>query len=218
MPSSPNSSQSHSMKTVHFIKYVSSPPQKIRSLTPIHFSSYGNFYLITTLYGVQIQEKSHTRSFGPKLDFFNERCLFNDVSGDLSPNTSCASAYAPAVCSLISFISPMASQVLPPGLIQYPISYKNNTKDLESMPCKVENSFICHESGWTQDQSHDTSTIASVSILGPERNELKSQGDFHADGDSMPLLNGVSPNLEREIKESIKINQLMLHAQQGPPF
>jgi hypothetical protein len=36
----------------------------------------------------------------------------------------------------------------------------------------------------------------SVSILGPGTKELMNQGDFHAEGDSILLLKGVSPNLE----------------------
>ena len=36
----------------------------------------------------------------------------------------------------------------------------------------------------------------SVSTLGPARKELMNQGDFHAEGDSILLLNGVSPNLQ----------------------
>lgn len=37
----------------------------------------------------------------------------------------------------------------------------------------------------------------SVSILGPGRKELMNQGDFHAEGDSILLLNGVPPNLKQ---------------------
>lgn len=40
----------------------------------------------------------------------------------------------------------------------------------------------------------------SVSILGPAIKELMNQGDFHAEGDSILLLNGVSPNLETKIR------------------
>ena len=38
----------------------------------------------------------------------------------------------------------------------------------------------------------------SVSIRGPGTKELMNQGDFHADGDSILLLKGVSPNLENK--------------------
>lgn len=40
-----------------------------------------------------------------------------------------------------------------------------------------------------------TSIVISVSTLGPGRKEFMNQGDFHADGDSILLLKGVSPNL-----------------------
>lgn len=40
-----------------------------------------------------------------------------------------------------------------------------------------------------------TSIDISVSTLGPGTKELINQGDFHAEGDSILLLNGVSPNL-----------------------
>lgn len=41
-----------------------------------------------------------------------------------------------------------------------------------------------------------TSTVISVSTLGPGRKELMNQGDFQAEGDSILLLNGVSPKLQ----------------------
>lgn len=44
-------------------------------------------------------------------------------------------------------------------------------------------------------QNSDTSIVMSVSILGPGTKELINQGDFHAEGESIPFLNGVSPIL-----------------------
>lgn len=43
-----------------------------------------------------------------------------------------------------------------------------------------------------------TSTDISVSTLGPGTKELINQGDFHAEGESILLLKGVSPNLQNK--------------------
>lgn len=43
-----------------------------------------------------------------------------------------------------------------------------------------------------------TSILMSVSTLGPGRKELMNQGDFQAEGDSILLLKGVSPNLQEK--------------------
>lgn len=47
-------------------------------------------------------------------------------------------------------------------------------------------------------RSSQTSIVISVSTLGPGTKVLINQGDFHAEGDSILLLNGVSTYLETE--------------------
>ena len=45
----------------------------------------------------------------------------------------------------------------------------------------------------------------SVSTLGPGRKVLKNHGDFQAEGDSILLLKGVSPNLQGKKKKKTKL-------------
>jgi len=47
----------------------------------------------------------------------------------------------------------------------------------------------------------------SVSILGPGETELKYQGDFHADGDSILRLKGVPPKLNKDKPKISKEHQ-----------
>lgn len=56
----------------------------------------------------------------------------------------------------------------------------------------------------------------SVSTLGPGRNELMNQGDFHAEGDSILLLKGVPPNLKTLNRQFIRKQITRMHKQERP--
>lgn len=53
----------------------------------------------------------------------------------------------------------------------------------------------------------------SVSTLGPGRKEFMNHGDFHAEGDSILLLNGVPPNLKTPSAKQPQSETIMANLQ-----
>lgn len=55
----------------------------------------------------------------------------------------------------------------------------------------------------------------SVSTLGPGRKEFMNHGDFHAEGDSILLLNGVPPNLKTPSAKQPQSETIMVNLQRS---